>query len=339
MRIAVFAEGPARSSPYRAFDPAFALGRRGHAVWINSEDFAMPAEVMPDVALISRYTVMGVRRLAKRLREGGTAIVWDYDDAAHHSPHMRSGAMETQSARAEMGAMFKLANVVTTTNERLAGEFRGLGADRVRVVDNYLGPPFEALAPRAHDGVVLGWAAMWDHRADWRALDLKPVVQRLLDAHPELRVESVGAIDLGLPTDRYLRRPTLSMEELGQVLTGLDLAIAPIADTPFNAGRSSVKVKEYSAAGVPWLASPIGPYAGLGEKQGGRLVDDDRWGEELEELLAKPRLRRKLAKRAHRWGRSQLLSRHAGEWERVLQEAIELASAHTEEPARASTGR
>ncbi len=28
-----------------------------------------------------------------------------------------------------------------------------------------------------------------------------------------------------------------------------------------------MKLKEYAGAGAPWLASPIGPYAGLGEEQ------------------------------------------------------------------------
>ena len=62
-----------------------------------------------------------------------------------------------------------------------------------------------------------------------------------------------------------------------------------------------MKLKEYAAAGVPWLASPIGPYAGLGEQQGGRLVADDRWYEELVRLIEKPRERRKLAKRGAKW--------------------------------------
>ena len=39
-----------------------------------------------------------------------------------------------------------------------------------------------------------------------------------------------------------------------------------------NRARSNIKLKEYAAAGACWLASPIGPYVGLGEKQGGRLV-------------------------------------------------------------------
>ncbi len=86
--------------------------------------------------------------------------------------------------------------------------------------------------------------------------------------------------------------------------------------------------------GVPWLASPIGPYAGLGEKQGGRLVPDDRWYEELERLLGDERARRKLARRGVKWGNGQRLRRNMDGWERAVRRALERAS--TTQPQRAS---
>ena len=65
-----------------------------------------------------------------------------------------------------------------------------------------------------------------------------------------------------------------------------------------------------------------GPYAALGEKQGGRLVPDDGWAEALGRLVEKPRERRKLAKRARKWGRAQAVSANAELWEQALSAAI-----------------
>ncbi len=111
----------------------------------------------------------------------------------------------------------------------------------------------------------------------------------------------------------------------GWRIASFDIGIALIDDIPFNRARSDVKVKEYAAAGVPWLASPIGPYAGLGEKQGGRLVADDDWFAALDRLVRKERERHKLAKRAASWAREESLERNLHRWEAVMVEAAELA--------------
>jgi len=102
----------------------------------------------------------------------------------------------------------------------------------------------------------------------------------------------------------------------------LSFLCAPIADIPFNRARSNIKVKEYAALGRPWLASPVGPYASLGEKQGGRLVADDGWAAALGRLVEKPRERRKLARQARKWGRTQSVSANANLWEQALTAAI-----------------
>ena len=96
-----------------------------------------------------------------------------------------------------------------------------MGAGSVRVIENYLGDHYAELEREPHDGLVLGWAAWVDHQADWRELGLHATVSRLLDAHPQLRVESVGMIDLGLPPERYRRSEPVAFEALGQRITAL----------------------------------------------------------------------------------------------------------------------
>jgi hypothetical protein len=321
MRIAVFADEKEASCRYRALEPMEALSRRGHLVVLNgSEEVAAL-----DVVHISRYIGDQIQGVVRYLRRAGLGVVWDHDDAWHLAPHLRRGGLEKQKITAQIGRMLRFADVVTTTSDSLADSYRSMGAESVHVIENYLGPHFAGLERGSHDGVVVGWAAWLDHQADWTQLELKPVFERLLDAHPDLRVESVGQIDLGLRSERYTRVPQVPFPRLGAQLTRFDVGIAPIADTPFNRARSSIKVKEYAAAGAAWLASPIGPYVGLGEKQGGRLVPDDRWYEEIDQLIRNQRQRRKLAKRASRWGDEQMLERNLDRWTAALGEAHERA--------------
>ena len=103
------------------------------------------------------------------------------------------------------------------------------------------------------------------------------------------------------------REESLPIEQLTQRLADFDLGIVPLADIPFNRGRSNVKAREYAAAGVPWLASPVGSYADLGEEEGGRLVADDEWFDALDELIRSRRDARKLAKRAKAWAKRETI--------------------------------
>ena len=326
MRIVVYANEQEPSSHYRAFEPAHALAQRGHPVRINGRDDQISREVHGfDVALLSRYQGRAAEELARNLRRAGLAVVWDHDDAVDLAPGHAPRALELQRRTAEVRAMLRLSDVATTTSEALATRYRELGAEAVHVIENHLGPHYADLERPPHDGVVVGWAAWVDHLADWRELGLREVFLRLLDAHPRLRVESVAIDDLGLPRDRYTWSDLVPFTQLGERVARFDVGIAPIADHAFNRARSNIKLKEYAAAGVAWLASPIGPYAGLGERQGGRLVPDDGWHDALDELIRNDRLRRKLAKRGRRWAAQQMLTKHVDRWEAALAEAVERA--------------
>ena len=161
---------------------------------------------------------------------------------------------------------------------------------------------------------------------DVQRLPIVAALHRTLEERPDVRVVSIR-LRLGLQHEHYEHRPAVSLWELSQALAEFDVGIAPLADTAFNRSRSTVKLKEYATAGTPWLASPTGPYVGLGEKQGGRLVPDDGWHEAIARLIDKPRERGRLAKRAARWDNAQVLSKNLDAWERRLARVVELRRA------------
>jgi hypothetical protein len=119
---------------------------------------------------------------------------------------------------------------------------------------------------------VVGWVAGTEHAVDVGPLGIAETLARLLDAHDELRVVTVG-LKLDLPQSRYEHIPQARHNQLLKIVSRWDIGIAPLTDTPFNRARSDVKPKEYGAGGAAWLASPVTPYLGLGAKQGGAVKD------------------------------------------------------------------
>lgn len=333
MRIALIASGDGANARYRVFGPAQALQARGHRVFAS-----VFAQMKEPNALLDFDVVLGWRmhdefftRLARAMPERKIGLVWDNDDnflALEPRANASSAFLRTLRGRrvlADMQALMRIANVVTTPSAGLAEHYRELvGTDGVRVVENFVAPTDARPTPAKPQRILVGWVANREHESDVERLGLRASMERLLASRPEVEVATIGC-SLGIQSERYHHVRGVEFDELRGYVRQFDIGIAPIADSAFNRSRSNVKVKEYAALGVPWLASPIGPYADLGEKQGGRLVPDDRWYEELERLVRDGRARRKLAKRAARWAEQQTFEANVHVWEDALREAAERA--------------
>jgi len=325
VRIALLPDGDSANAAYRSIGPLHALSRRGHE--LRQLDLANVGEwhdalAWCDVLHIHRVCDGGVVELAHAARAAGAAVVWDDDDDTARPPSGMSGEgiHSGRKGAARLAARMKLfeaVSLVTTPSSALADRFREEGAHEVGVIENFVID--ELMTDRLpRDRLRIGWVAGIEHGFDLEHLPIAEALQALLETHPDLHVTTIG-LRLDLRSDRYEHVPPIPFRSLLRHVSSFDLGIAPLSPAvAMNSCRSNVKVKEYAAVGVPWLASPIGPYLGLGEKQGGRLVPDDRWYEELDRLVRDARAHRKLAKRALRWGREQMLSRNVGHWERAL---------------------
>jgi glycosyltransferase involved in cell wall biosynthesis len=328
LRIALLSNPNLVNSNYRAYQPLQRLARQqGHQLVLNTEERALSLETLfrQDVVHVHRIATPEMRRIAADLREAGVGFVWDNDDDVTVVPktnplYSRFGGYRSREMLAGVTKMVRLADVVTTPSAVLAEQFRGLGAGDVRVLENYLPVESAKVRPAKHDGLVIVWLAALEHQVDYQQLGLRDVLLRLLDAHPQLRVVSIG-LGLGLPSERYEHVEEVEFLQLARFLSRADIGIAPLVDIPWNRARSNVKLKEYAAGGLPWLASPVGPYREMGEQQGGRLVADGAWYEELERLVTNARERRRLAKAAAKWVKGETIDQHAHRWEAALRDA------------------
>ncbi len=80
-----------------------------------------------------------------------------------------------------------------------------------------------------------------------------------------------------------------------------DIALLPLADTDYNAGKSTIRWQEYAAAGIATIVSDRPAYrCALDDGRDGLLVDDTAaaWIDAIERLIAQPALRRRIARTA-----------------------------------------
>ena len=333
MRIAFLARPRGGNGFYRAIAPMTALAERGHRVRrlpVEDDEPQPPGSLAGiDVLHVHRYCEDRAWRIVREAKAQGAAVVWDQDDNQAATPRGVAydrvwNGFAGDRRLTQMRRLWRFVDLATTPSAQLAEQMARDGAPSPVVIPNYL--PDGLLRPdrQPHQGVTIGWTAGLEHAADVQRLPIVPVLQRLLDERDDVHVVSLG-LRLGLRSERYFHTAGVPLQMLTRQLAIFDIGIAPLSDILFNRCRSDVKLKEYAAAGVPWLASPIGPYTDHGEKQGGRLVADDGWYEELVRLIDKEKDRRKLAKRGAKWVAERSLQRRAGEWEDALGEAIERA--------------
>ncbi|MEX5707956.1 glycosyltransferase [Parafrankia sp. FMc6] len=119
---------------------------------------------------------------------------------------------------------------------------------------------------------------------------LRLVEQPLLEINrrtgARIRLVSSGTTSLG-PLDAMVDREQWTRHGAGQLLTGCDVAIAPLADGLYERGKCAYKILEYAATGLPVVGSPIGANRLALHRTGGTAATrSDDWSEALLALLS-----------------------------------------------------
>ena len=89
-----------------------------------------------------------------------------------------------------------------------------------------------------------------------------------------------------------------SKDTRGIDLATCDIGLAPLPDDRFTRGKCSFKVLEYSAAGLPVVASPVGTNSEyIRDNVTGFLVKNERqWIDRITQLIENPELRKKMGR-------------------------------------------
>jgi hypothetical protein len=318
MRIAtLYVEGTANAY-YRVQVPLRELERRGHKIlWPGRYPPSRVFSGTPkfDVFLMHHLhrqedvdlvdDDIFARRIGQQLRE---------------TPWQRRERKDLDARTVEVA---REATVITTPSRHVAQRFREEGARCAEVIENYVSPEDVARPRRRHQGIVIGLTAAREHDHDLKKLRISKTLARVLEVDPAVRIVSIG-LDLDLMTPRYRNVRRVLIQDLVTAEAEFDIGIAPLIDNRFNRGRSNVKVKEYAAAGAMWLASPAGPYVGMGPGQGGELVEDGVWFETLARYVEDYRRRLAMMEEAREWVRRDSATAAATRWEAAFKHALQL---------------
>jgi len=300
VRVLYYATMSKASAFYRCLMPMYALNMGGKAVaHASSARFGREA-LDYDVVVIQIDNSPSALEFALALQAQGKKVVYEIDDAFDClEPWHPQYASYGQPARQEaIRAMMAQVDAVQVSTGWLADRYRS-HAKRVEVVPNVVELASWPRADRLRrDGLFkVLWAGSPSHSGD---LDLVvPVMERFLKKHADARLVLFGQEirDVRLPAAQIEHIPWCEFEEYAFKLAeaDADVALAPLADVPFNYGKSNLRILQYWATGYPVIASNVGPYsqALLRQNAGDGILCNvqDGWTSALEDLYAHPEKR------------------------------------------------
>lgn len=230
-------------------------------------------------------------------------MVLDLDDATYVSytspTYGRLG--KTLKWFSKTDDLIRWAQVVTCGNRVIAEYVAGKGT-RARVIPTVVDTDLFQPATLARDDArtVIGWVGT--HSTYPFLKSVFPVLQKLA-AHYSFRLKVVGA-----GTDE-IRIPDVEVENLPWSLSreiddfrSFDIGLYPIDAASYGAdwtsGKSCFKAIQYMAVGIPYVVSPIGVCAEMGEPGVTHLTaaSPDEWHDALRTLLEDRELRRRMGK-------------------------------------------
>jgi len=252
-----------------------------------------------DVLLIQREAmILGppvVEWLATKL--GHCPMVLDLDDATY-VPYLSPTYGRLGSALkwfSKTDDLIRWARVVTCGNRTIAEYVAAKGASTYiipTVVDT------EKFRPRVRapeqDVPVVGWVGT--HSTYPYLESIFPALQQLArDLRFRLKVVGAGRDEIKLP-GVDVENLAWQLEREIEDFQSFDIGLYPIIEDEWAAGKSGFKSVQYMAVGIPFVVTPVGACAEIGEPHVTHLAarSIDEWCAALERLLSDAELRRKM---------------------------------------------
>ena len=133
---------------------------------------------------------------------------------------------------------------------------------------------------------------------------IKPAIQSLLAVYKNMELHIVGHLDIPEDMKPYQQQIVVhdyvDWKDLPQLISQVDINLAPLVDSVFNRAKSEIKWMEAALVKVPTVASHIGAFSDMViDGETGLLANDGEWKEKLESLILSSDLRQELAENAY----------------------------------------
>ncbi len=270
---------------------------------------SIPAVRQADVILIQREAMLFGPPLIEWIIAQGfkRPIVLDLDDATYvsYDSPTYGGLAKFLKWFSKTDDLIRWATIVTCGNSSIAEYVQSKGA-RARVIPTVVDTEiFKPVARPTNDAPVLGWIGT--HSTFPYLESIFPVLSSLAEQFDfSLKIVGAGRSNVAVPGVKVSNLPWTLEREVAD-FQSIDIGLYPIDASLYSGrwaqGKSGFKAIQYMAVGAPFVATPVGASAEIGEPGQTHFFasDQDEWYRNLKWLIAEPQGRREMgnAGRAH----------------------------------------
>jgi glycosyltransferase involved in cell wall biosynthesis len=252
-----------------------------------------------DVILVQREAMMFGPPLIEWLtsRVGKRPLVLDLDDATYVSYTSPTYGRLASRLKwfSKTDDLIRWARVVTCGNKSIADYVASKGG-QARIIPTVVDT--ERFRPQPakveHDPPVIGWIGT--HSTLQYLETIFPALQELARSSSfQLKIVGAGKREIEL-AGVEVESLDWSMEREIEDFQSFDIGLYPIAEDEWANGKSGFKAIQYMAVGIPYVASPVGASAEIGEPNVTHFLAStkDEWTAALKRLLADKELRMRM---------------------------------------------
>ena len=306
---------------YRVLNKAEQLRKNGFAVKVvNASEFSLAqAQYASHIIIYRAPWSAQLQLLCDLAREEHKPVYFDIDDLVFDTLYTdqlsyTQGLSEKEKGNYDAGVknygkMLAACDGAITSTNQLKEELlkykdsvllnRNLASSElIAVSSQFLKEDFGA-----DDRIKIGYfSGSISHNENFELI--KPAIKEVLDHYSSVELHIVGHLDIPQDMKQYTQRIVVheyvDWKALPQLISQVDINLAPLVDSVFNRAKSEIKWIEAALVKVPTIASHIGAFADMViDGQTGLLAKDSEWKEKLESLILSVDLRRELAENAY----------------------------------------
>lgn len=306
---------------YRVLNKAEQLRKNGFAVKVvNASEFSLAqAQYASHIIIYRAPWSAQLQLLCGLAREENKPVYFDIDDLVFDTLYTdqlsyTQGLSEKEKGNYDAGVknygkMLAACDGAITSTNQLKEELlkykdsvllnRNLASSElIAVSSQFLKEDFGA-----DDRIKIGYfSGSISHNENFELI--KPAIKEVLDNYPTVELHIVGHLDIPQDMKQYTQRIVIheyvDWKALPQLISQVDINLAPLVDSVFNRAKSEIKWIEAALVKVPTIASHIGAFADMMiDGQTGLLAKDSEWKEKLESLILSADLRKELAENAY----------------------------------------